>query len=147
MSIVPFTESNIKLSFKPNLFFNDLEKLDFIKAKRKTIEAQYYRAIKRGLIEFDAQKIPRLTEKGSNKVELFTAKRLKNAKLLVVFDIPEIERSKRNHLRALLRELSFKQVQKSVWITDYDHRKYLRSEIKQHNLEKYVQIYEALKIN
>lgn len=62
---------------------------------------------------------------------------------MIVFDIAEADRRKRDHLRLLLKELSFRQVQKSVWITKFDHREYLQAEIKALGLEKEVQAYEA----
>ena len=66
---------------------------------------------------------------------------------MVTFDIPEKLRYKRRNLRLLLRELSFKQVQKSVWVTDLDAKNYLQMNIKQEFLEPYVKIYEVSEIN
>lgn len=144
--LIPYTEANLKLTFKPSVFFNDLEKLDQIKAGKKTLKSAYYRAIKQGLVEIDEQKIPRLTKKGLKKVKPYKPERLKGSRLMVIFDIPEERRYKRNRLRTLLRELSFNQVQKSVWTSDYDHRQYLRAEIADMQLQEYVKVYEASQI-
>lgn len=144
--LIPYTESNIKLSFKPSEFFNDLDKLDNVKASRKVLQNAYYRAIKRGLVVFDEVGIPRLTPKAIRKIKPFKPKKLKSSKLMIIFDIPEAEKYKRNHLRTLLKELSFKQVQKSVWMSEYDTREYLHMEIKQYGLHPYVQIFEARSI-
>jgi len=62
---------------------------------------------------------------------------------MLVFDIPEDERHKRDRLRLLLRELSFEQVQKSVWTSENDHRDYIRAEIHDFGLDEYVQLYES----
>jgi DNA-binding transcriptional regulator PaaX len=141
-ALVPYTEPNLKLSFKPSQFFNDLERLSKNGVKAGTIRTTYHRALKQGLVKLDGN-IPRLTEKGRHKIKPYHAKKLKGAQLMITFDIPEKERQKRTHLRLLLKELSFKQVQKSVWMSQNDHRKYLAAEINAHKLEKYVEIFEA----
>lgn len=145
--LIPYTEANIKLSFKPNQFFDDLEKLDAIKAKKKSIKTSYYRAIKKGLVEFDDDGYPRLTSKGERKIKIFKPKKLaKDARILLTFDVPEEKKRKRERLRAVLREFKFKQVQKSVWETEYDVLKFLEAEIKDNQLENYINIYESIKI-
>lgn len=106
----------------------------------------FYRAIKRGLVEIDENNIPRLTDKGKSAIQPFVAKRLNGSHLLVIFDVPESERQKRDHLRSLLEELEFKQIQKSVWACSKDYRKYLKSEIEALNLQDSVVIYEARQI-
>ncbi len=141
--LIPYTEANLKLSFRPSAFLRDLEKLDHITMNKKALEGAYYRAIKRRLIKLDFNGIPRLTNKGIRKIQPYTPEKLKGSKLLVLFDIPEAERFKRTHLRLLLKELSFIQVQKSVWISDKDHRQYLKAEIKEYGLQDYVEIFEA----
>ena len=142
-ALIPYTEVNLKLSFKPSLFFNDLEKLGQLKAVRKSLQSSYYKAIKNGLIVLDESGVPRLTDKGLRKTKPFTAKKMKQARLMIVFDIPESERRKRDRLRLLLRELSFKQIQKSVWMSEYDHREYIQAEIQDFGLEDYVQLFES----
>lgn len=62
---------------------------------------------------------------------------------MVIFDIAEKDRAKRSHLRLLLKELSFQQVQKSVWISSQDHREYIQVEIDALNLKESVLLYEA----
>lgn len=140
--LVPFSEANLKLLFKPNLFFDDIEKIS--RKRRQTIRNAYYKSIRDGLIIIDDEGIPRLTEKGRAKIVRYKPVKLSgDAKLLIIFDIPEAERSKRRHLRLLLKELKFTQIQKSVWSTPYDHRRYIKAEIKQYGLENYVKVYEA----
>lgn len=142
-SLVPYTEANIKLAFKPNWFFDDLEKLDRVKANKKALKTTYYRAIKNGLIEFGEPGLPRLTKNGELKLSLYEPKKLKNASLMLIFDIPEAEKSKRQHLRIILRQLKFRQIQKSVYVSNYDSRKYLKSELKKYHMEKYVKLFES----
>jgi DNA-binding transcriptional regulator PaaX len=143
--LLPYTTANLKLAFKPNLFFNDLEKIS--RKKHQTLRNAYYKAQKQGLIELDHEGIPQLTSKGRRHIVPYAPKHQpKGACLMVAFDIPEAERWKRRHLRLLLKELSFTKVQQSLWISHYDHREYLTAEIKQHGLEKFVVVYEATKL-
>lgn len=144
-AFIPYTEANLLLSFKPSAFFDELEKKSGY--KKRSLESAYYRLIRKGLIEVDGNKIPRLTNKGRKKAKLYKPTRLKfGAHLMIIFDIPEEERRKRYRLRSLLRELSFRQIQKSVWETEYDYREYLRSEIDEMNLQEYVRVYEVSQI-
>lgn len=140
-ALIPYSEANLKLVFVPRAFFADLAKLDNI--KQATLRSAYGRAIQQGLIEIDDHGVPRLTSKGQRKVRPYRSRKLKDAKLMVIFDIPEVDRWKRRQLRALLRELSFKQEQKSVWTTVLDHREYLKSEVAELGLEKSVRIFEC----
>lgn len=146
-SLIPYTEANVKLTFKPTAFFSDLEKIDIHKAKRSTLCNSYYQAIKKGLVEIDEGGLPRLTEQGLAQLQRYEPKRLTGtASILVIFDIPEQERQARQKLRALLRELRFSQVQKSVWQTEYDVLDYLVPELQAGHLHKYVQVYESARI-
>lgn len=147
-SLIPYSEPNVKLAFSPNRFFNDLEKLDSLKIDRESLRSNYYRLIKKGLIKTDEAGIPRLTNKGERKIKLYKPKKLGgDARILLTFDIPEVERRKRNRLRTILRELRFEQIQKSVWSTDYDVIKYLQVEVRENNLQKYINVYESSEIN
>lgn len=144
-ALIPYSKANLELSFKPNTFFNELEKLDNI--NERTLRSAFYRAQKRGLISVDSGGTPRLTVKGVAATKTYKPTKLrKDAYILLIFDIPESERRKRDHLRALLRELSFKKIQQSVWACRYDHREYLAAEIKEYGLENYVIVYEAARL-
>lgn len=144
-SMVPYSEPNLKLAFLPHMYFADLERIS--NKKKQTLKNAYYKAQKQGLIEMNSQNIPRLTEKGQKRIKPYKPEYLsKEAGLIVMFDIPEKERWKRDRLRTLLRELSFEQVQKSVWVSEFDHREYLKAEIKQIGLADFVAVYEARKL-
>ena len=143
---IPYTKANIALTYKPNQFFSQLEKISNL--KERTLRSAYYRALKKGLIEMDDNKVPRLTPKGKRAVKKYSPSRLgKGASLLVTFDIPENQRHKRDHLRKLLHELDFKMIQQSVWSTEYDYRDYLAAEITEYGLGDSVIVYEASKLN
>lgn len=144
-AFIPYTNANLKLAFKPSMFFRDLSQQKRLKVR--SVESAYYRAIKSGLIEMDYRNYPRLTDKGRLQVKRFEPTELpRNAQLIIIFDIPEEERNKRSHLRTLLRELSFVKIQQSVWASRYDHRELINAEVEEYGLEPYVQIYEAVRL-
>lgn len=142
--LIPYSDPNLKLVFRPSAFFYDLEKLS--RKNHQTIKNAYYKAQRDGLIVINDYGQPTLTDKARKNAKLFKPEKLIDAVLVVMFDIPEGEKSKRQRLRLLLRELSFKQIQKSVWTCEYDYREYVRCEIKDQNLEDYVLFFEARQI-
>ena len=94
------------------------------KAKRQTISTILWRLKQQGLVErTGAKKIARwqVTPKGKTELERQALSHLKTSQSdgvarLVIFDIPEQERNKRDAIRAELVGCQFKQLQKSVWI-------------------------------
>lgn len=142
-ALLPFTKANINLVFKPSRFFYELEQIS--KRKKRTLQNEFYKLKKRGLITFE-DGTPRLTEKGYASLGLYKPAKLEGACLMVVFDIPECDRDKRRKLRLLLKELKFHQVQKSVWVSRYETRKYLRAEIRELNLQEHVKVFEAYEL-
>lgn len=62
---------------------------------------------------------------------------------LVIWDIPETRRSVRDLLRSKLKELGFKQLQKSVWGSKKNCTNVLREFIKQVGIEKWVMVIES----
>lgn len=146
--LIPFTEANLNLTFRPHSFFNELERISKQSAAHSSFRAAYYRALKNKLIEIDADGIPRLTPNGQKRLRLYQPKTLdRGAKLLLIFDIPEIHKKKRDRLRSILREYKFEQIQKSVWQTEYDVLGYLKEEIYQSQLEEYVILYESSRVS
>ncbi len=68
---------------------------------------------------------------------------------LVIFDIPERQAELRQHLRAYLKAMGFGKVQRSVWISPYDHsseiRRYLRKiQLSDFVFQLLVDIFEGL---
>mgnify|MGYP003590405276 CR=1 FL=1 len=144
--LVPYTDANLKLSFKPGLFFADLENISKQKNSISSFKQAYYRAINKGLIVI-VDGIPELTAKGRKKITTFKPSKLdKNTYLMITFDIPESERYKRDRLRTILQTLDFKQTQKSIWVTKLDYYEILKLEIEYSQLESFVKIYEAKEI-
>lgn len=75
------------------------------------------------------------------KIKSSNVKKRKMAKenyLIVFFDIPEQKRKVRDTFRSILINLGFWQLQKSVWLTNYNVSEELKELIKNFNLEKQV---------
>ncbi|MCX8015960.1 MAG: helix-turn-helix transcriptional regulator [Patescibacteria group bacterium] len=62
---------------------------------------------------------------------------------IIIFDIPEKERFKRNWLRAILTYLDFKMLQKSVWIGTNKIPERFIYDLKKFNVLPYVHIFEV----
>ncbi len=92
-----------------------------------------------------------ITPKGEKKVleielKLLTQKsefplRKDKRWIMVMFDIPEKERRKRDLLRSILKSLKFKEFQKSVWICPYDVMDLLERYLKFYALKKFTKIF------
>ena len=87
-----------------------------------------------------------LTEKGELRVFSIRLRQLPLRKLphgqwlMVLFDIPESLRRKRDRLRRGLRFLGFTSFQRSIWISRYDQHDALARRIRFHRLRPYVKI-------
>ena len=139
-AFIPYSRESFVLGFSPNRFFNELEKSSGY--SRKTLEQSMRRARQQGLIEELDNKL-RLTVLGQRMARPYSAGKLKNGKLMIVFDVPENQATARRQLRLLLRKWGFKQSQKSVWVSDYDHRESVKEAIKELRLQGYVKLYEC----
>lgn len=64
---------------------------------------------------------------------------------LVIFDIPEKERQKRDRLRELLISSGFEILQKSVWLGKRPLSEEMVRKMKDYNLKNYVHIFEVTK--
>jgi len=142
LSLLPFAEDSI---------FRSRYSFTFISKKTGYSESQVLRAYKsikrRKLAYIEPDGRLRLSLAGRQMVQPFVAEKLSNdAKLMVIFDIPEDFAGRRQRLRNLLKQLDFKQIQLSVWTTDKDHRKIVAESIIEYELQDWVQMYEAAKI-
>ena len=140
-ALIPYSRENLLLSFSPNRFFNELEKTSSY--KRKNLEETFRRAQKRGLVEVGVKKA-KLTKLGQQMVEPYVAKKFKDSgQMMIIFDIPETKSAERGQLRWLLRKWQFRQVQKSVWVTSYNHTKTVQAAVKELGLGGCVRLYEC----
>lgn len=145
--LVPYTEANFQLAFHPHAFFNELERIGKYKSNAAALRTSYYRAVKQGLISIEDTS-PMLTDKGKQKLARSEPSILSGqARLIVVFDIPESERHLRSRLRATLREFHFHPIQQSVWESEYDVKQYVLEAIRAEGIERYVKLYESALLN
>jgi len=134
--------------------------------KERGIEAKqkYYNLIyklkKNDLIEEkikEGKKFFIITKKGKEKLaflkkqnkkalpKISYSKQKSNKFVIVIFDIPEEKRAKRDWLRASLRVLGFKMIQKSVWIGKIKLPKQFIDDLFNLNLIDFVEIFEISK--
>lgn len=66
---------------------------------------------------------------------------------MIVFDIPETERSKRKMFRDFLRYSGFHRLQQSVWVCHYDVFDAMQKILQIRGLAKWVSMYESERIN
>lgn len=139
-ALVPYTEQNVKLAFKPGLFFKDLEKIT--KTNRNCLAATLSRAKRRGWV-IEKNGVPCLSEKGRLRIKEVGPADLLNGWLLVVFDIPEQRRIDRYSFRQRLKELGFAMLQKSTWYSNEDHLDELKTAISELKIGRYVCVFLA----
>jgi len=142
-ALIPYTEQNLKLAFKPNLFFNDLERLT--QSNRQTLANTLSRTKRQGLVE-NRGGIPVLTKKGLTKLKELQSPDLLAGWLLVSFDIPEARRHDRYALRSYLRMHGFRQLHKSLWANEHDYTQELKDVITELKLGQYVGIFVAASV-
>lgn len=94
-----------------------------------------------------------LSQKGINKLKInypFYFYSLKNwdKKLrLVIFDIKEIDKDKRNFLRRFLKQLGFIMIQKSLWLSPFNQFPILKKWLRENLTNENIILIEAEKIN
>jgi DNA-binding transcriptional regulator PaaX len=143
-ALIPYTEANLTLVYRPNTFFNELERIS--NKKRSSLQTALSLARKKGYIE-RKKGIPVLTDSGKRVLRPYLAQTLPGkVQLMVIFDIPEEIAYARRQLRTFLRQYKFKPTQKSVWVSAYDCRDELRELNKQLSISDYVQVYECTKV-
>lgn len=141
---MPLSDENLWLAFKPSKFFYELSKVSGY--SEKTLRDTASRAKADGLI-VRREHMLELTEEGRRKARPFVAEKLvQGGKLLVVFDIPEERVKIRHEFRRLLKSLDFTYVQRSVWVSSYDHREILQEAIEEFGLSDEVVVYEAAQL-
>ena len=94
------------------------------------------------------KKLFSLREKNQKRLPDISYLRLKeesNKLVIVIFDIPEQERRKRGWLRAALKNLGLKMVQKSVWIGKLKIPKEFLDDLFKLRLIDYIEIFEISK--
>lgn len=133
---------------------------DFEKQTKQKYYNMLYYLKQSGLIEEEQKNNERfflLTKKGKEKLaylkeqnkrrlpETVYLKEENNKFVIVVFDIPELEKRKREWLRAVLINLGFKMIQKSVWMGKVKIPKEFLEDLFKIKLVDFVEIFEISK--
>lgn len=118
------------------MIFKIIEEIKNQKVSKTKIKQSLKRLEKRQLLSlkiYDSEVVVRILEKGRIEVLKYSLKQLlaykkKNKKwnrkwFVVIFDVPEKERKKRDYLRSFLFTIGFFQYQKSVYVYPYECKK------------------------
>ncbi|MEK9184014.1 MAG: hypothetical protein AAB890_02995 [Patescibacteria group bacterium] len=123
-----------------------------IKLNYGTFRVILGRLQKDGLVKRNGWGIWQITEKGIALINSFkkenkniVKKENKRADIIIVFDVPETERKKRNYLRFKLISLGFKPLQKSVWMGNGPLSEEFLDELRNLNLLNYIHIFSINK--
>ena len=155
-----------KLQYELSKKQREREKKSFEREIQKETKQKYYNLIYKlktgGLIEEkkkDNKKLFILTEKGKKKlfslkekgkkklpdISYYQFKEDSNKFVIVIFDIPELERKKRGWVRLALNNLGLKMIQKSVWIGKVKIPKEFLDDLFKLRLIDYIEIFEISK--
>jgi len=117
-----------------------------------------YNLRKDKLVEGDDKKVLRLTQRGREILEKLRVQKSKSLPdngryktesddelKIIIFDIPEEERQKRDWLRSVLKNLKFSMLQKSVWVGKGKLPKEFINDLLKYKIISYVDIFTISK--
>ena len=125
-----------------------------LRVKKKHFDTLIYKLKRDGLILQKGEKLMTTASGKANIKKL--AKKLPSPKvyeksageelLIVMFDIPEKQKNKRQWIRSALKEMGFKMIQKSVWSGKVSLSRRFLEDLSKLNLVDYVDIFTAMKL-
>ncbi len=143
---------------------SERSKKDFLKQltpqSKKRYSTLVYKLKKDCLIEEkikENKKLFTLTSLGKNKLKILQAqmksgipsidykKENYNKLTIIIFDIPEKEKRKRDWLRSVLKNLGFQMIQKSVWLGKVKIPQQFLEDLNNLQIINYVEIFEITK--
>ncbi|MDD3101562.1 MAG: hypothetical protein PHE59_00210 [Patescibacteria group bacterium] len=141
-------------SVRPTLFnYQKLSEELIDEWDKKSIKKAIKHLIHSGLLKKNEKDEYFLTAKGMNKLlelkikkKIETKQKIKKKYFVLIFDIPEKTRFRRDLFRRHLKELGFEQIQQSVWITQYDILEEIKVLIENFGLNKYIKFFVAEKV-
>ena len=127
----------LNLSKNISKILKDFKKRDYTKTKNTQFRNAFYYLKKRNYLDIreeNKQIYVSLTKQGKKRagkylIDDLTIKKPKKWDekwRLIIFDIPDITKIKREAFRGKLKELGFYQLQKSVWACPYDCQKEIK---------------------
>lgn len=156
--------SHGRIQYNAEKFKDEAGKVFFATENKKLEKQRYqkmiYKLKKDGLLKEDikeGKKFYFLTLKGKNKFLLLKNKRSVSLPsiyykkeagerfIIIIFDVPEKEKRKREWLRKVLNELDFKMTQKSVWIGKTKIPKEFIDDLFEMKMQEFVEIFQITK--
>ncbi|MBW3569331.1 hypothetical protein KY385_04340 [Candidatus Parcubacteria bacterium] len=133
------------------LYFKKMDKRDRQRELRKTLDYMRRNGLVRGSYEHGLQ----ITSKGKkrlqkaelDRVNIPIPKHWDKKWRLVLFDIPETKKAGRDGLTHKIKELGFKQLQKSVWIFPHPCRGEIELVCSKYGVDRYVTYIETTHID
>ncbi|MFH1656884.1 MAG: hypothetical protein ABH919_00215 [bacterium] len=121
----------------PKIIFRELKKKKYLQEKNNQFNNAFYYMRRKGYLDIqekNKQIYISLTADGRKKADKYTIDNLEIQKQkhwdgkyrIIIFDIPDATRVKREAFRGKLKELGFHQLQKSVWVHLYDCQKEIK---------------------
>ena len=135
------TSSKLKDSLVENLSDYDISP--------RRVSKMLYELKKNKYIEYREGDSVVFTNKAKIKIidRLVEGKNSDNKYRLVSFDIPEIFRSNRNNFRRAIKRMGFRQVQKSLWVTDRNVGNLVEIAAIEYNVSRYIAYFVSDKSN
>lgn len=125
-------------------FYNILYKLEKDGLVKKAVKNKksFFSLTQKG-----KEKIKNLKARKTNPLRNHSYEKIKGERFaIVIFDVPEVERKKREWLRAVLKNLGFKLIQRSVFLGKIQIPERFLHDLKKLNIVNYVEIFEITKI-
>jgi DNA-binding transcriptional regulator PaaX len=149
--------SKLKLYSGPSVILSWIKssngKLLIPKRNQKDFWRDLSRLKKDGLIETKTTskmvqaRLTKLGELEFLRIKIFQTGPLPDGQVcVVVFDIPEKNRTERKLLRSLLKEFDFERIQKSVWFSLFDAAEPLVDFFKATKVDKWIMVFVAKEI-
>lgn len=123
-------------------FYNLLYKLQkegLVKKKKSISQKSIWEITKKGL-----EKLKIKREKKKISLPIKYKIKVSQQRKVLIFDIPEKEKEKRNWLRSVLSNLNFVMLQKSVWVGKNELPAEFLKDLKELELLSYVKIFSVL---
>jgi len=119
------------------------------KVNHRQVSSMFYELKRHGYVELSEGDSVKLTNKAKIKIiDKISGPERHDGKLrLVSFDIPEIKKVNRNNFRRAIKKMGFKQVQKSLWISNRNVGELVDAAAKEYKVSDYVAYFVAERSN
>ncbi|MEI8143677.1 MAG: hypothetical protein WCG48_03625 [Candidatus Berkelbacteria bacterium] len=125
------------------------ENSTYYDVSQKQINQMVYDLKRRNYISFGEGDSVVLTHKAKIKIidQVVSSKRRDGKYRFISFDIPESKRLQRDNFRLSIKRMGFRQVQKSLWVSDLNIGDLVESAITEYKVGDYVAYFVAEKSN